>query len=610
MIEVMKLATIATSSNKDYFLLTKLRDLGLLHIKGLVEKSESSDSIASKSSEIMTILSNIIETKVKKKKYEALEIENHDEFFANAKSLISRRKSTEDAIFKLTNEIANLSGWGDYNPHDFEFLKSQGLDITIYSISDKEFAKLKDENLVNYIVLKQGKNESIIALVQDKITSVFAKELVHPEFSLSELKTQLHLANEDNLKIAKELENLAHYEKSINDYLTDLGNDLAFSKVNASLIMDSNISLIQGYIPESQLDEFRSFAKENSFAYSIKDLEEDDNPPTKIKHRGLVRILQPVYDLLGIVPGYKEYDISLYFLVYFSVFFAMIIGDAGYGVIFLALAVVMNLKSEKISDLNILLYVLSTVTIVWGAVTGTWFGSEFLIAKIPFLRMFVIESVTNYPDLFNVDSLFTQNTVMKFCFILGFSQLALACVLNVIIKSRAKDLSFIADIGWLIDVVVLYFLVLFLVIGETVNFTPIIIGVAVGFVLIIVFGSQSPGTTFKQGLLAGFADSFTTFLNTISCFSNIMSYIRLFAVGMASLAIAQSFNDMASGMLSSLAFPVGIAILLLGHGLNLVMGLLSVVVHGVRLNLLEFSGQLSMEWAGYNYEPFKKNGNK
>ena len=84
-----------------------------------------------------------------------------------------------------------------------------------------------------------------------------------------------------------------------------------------------------------------------------------------------------------------------------------------------------------------------------------------------------------------------------------------------------------------------------------------------------------------------------------------MSYIRLFAVGMASLAIAQSFNSMALSLKGPLVV-VGVLILLVGHGLNIVMGLLSVVVHGVRLNLLEFSGQLGMEWTGIAYAPFKK----
>ncbi len=195
---------------------------------------------------------------------------------------------------------------------------------------------------------------------------------------------------------------------------------------------------------------------------------------------------------------------------------------------------------------------------------------------------------------------------MKFCFILGASQIGLACVINVVSKIRAKNLSFIADIGWLIDVLVIYMLVLFLVLNEKVNFSLIVGGVAFGFVLVCLFGKQEPGLKFSKGLVKSLSDAFTVFLNTISCFGNVMSYIRLFAVGMASLAIADSFNEMAGGMLSGFALPAGILVLVIGHALNLVMGLLSVVVHGVRLNLLEFSNQLGMEWTGYNYDPFKE----
>ncbi|MCK4530023.1 MAG: ATPase, partial [Candidatus Marinimicrobia bacterium] len=91
----------------------------------------------------------------------------------------------------------------------------------------------------------------------------------------------------------------------------------------------------------------------------------------------------------------------------------------------------------------------------------------------------------------------------------------------------------------------------------------------------------------------------------ISSFSNIISYIRLFAVGMATVAIATAFNDMAAGMMQGPAIIGGVIVLIIGHSLNLVMGLLSVMVHGIRLNLLEFSGQLGLEWTGYKYLPFK-----
>ena len=93
-------------------------------------------------------------------------------------------------------------------------------------------------------------------------------------------------------------------------------------------------------------------------------------------------------------------------------------------------------------------------------------------------------------------------------------------------------------------------------------------------------------------------------LLTISCFGNVMSYIRLFAVGMAGVAISQSFNGIAAGMHGPLII-LGVLVVLIGHALNIIMCFLSVVVHGVRLNVLEFSGQVGLEWTGLPYEPFK-----
>jgi len=99
----------------------------------------------------------------------------------------------------------------------------------------------------------------------------------------------------------------------------------------------------------------------------------------------------------------------------------------------------------------------------------------------------------------------------------------------------------------------------------------------------------------------------TTFLSIIGSFSDVVSYIRLFAVGMASVAIADAFNQMAEGFGWSSA-ATGLAtvlVLLIGHGLNIVLGAMAVLVHGVRLNVLEFSNHLNMEWSGIEYNPFK-----
>ena len=327
--------------------------------------------------------------------------------------------------------------------------------------------------------------------------------------------------------------------------------------------------------------------------------------PTKVRYNKVSRLIKPVFDILSIQPGYREQDISLWFLLFFILFFAMIIGDAGYGFLILIGTAAMNIKMKKINNVLFLLYVLSGATIIWGAVTGTWFGIEKAM-EVPFLKSLVIPGFANYPEYFNVTATAQQNNIMKFSFTIGAVQMALGSLLAIRKKIAEKNLSWIADLGWVIAIVSMYLLALVLVIGESIPMVPVFGGIGVAFLLVVLFSGMEPGKSFGQGLKAGLGGAFTAFLNTISCFGNVMSYIRLFAVGMAGLAIAQSFNDIASGFKGPLVI-VGVIVVIIGHALNLVMGFLSVVVHGVRLNVLEFSGQVGLEWTGIPYEPFKEN---
>ena len=382
-------------------------------------------------------------------------------------------------------------------------------------------------------------------------------------------------------------------------------NAMEYSSVRNTAASEGGLVWLTGYVPADNVDEFKAAAAENRWAWALDDPpDEDELVPTKVRYNKVTRLMIPIFDILGVVPGYREYDISFWFLAFFSLFFAMILGDAGYGVLLLIGAAILTAKSRKLSDATLLLWVLSIATILWGALTGTWFGLESAM-QVPLLRAVTVPILANYPSYFGVAATDQQNAIMKFCFILGTLQLSLACVMSIKRKLTERNLSWIADLGWLIAICAIYFLALYLVIGENVPLAPVGACVGVGFVLVVLFGGMAPGKSFSQGLKAGLADAFTVFLNTISAFGNVMSYIRLFAVGMASLAIAQSFNNMAAGFEGPLVI-VAALIMIVGHALNLVMGFLSVVVHGVRLNLLEFSGQLGMEWAGIAYEPFKK----
>jgi V/A-type H+-transporting ATPase subunit I len=150
----------------------------------------------------------------------------------------------------------------------------------------------------------------------------------------------------------------------------------------------------------------------------------------------------------------------------------------------------------------------------------------------------------------------------------------------------------------------LYFLVLNILLRQAMPFfaLPCIGG---GLGLYFIFNKQEGGNFFIN-ILKSFADFLSTFLGAVGAFADIISYIRLFAVGLAGAAIAESFNNMGMGMPGMvLRLTAGALILIFGHSLNMIMNVLSVVVHGIRLNLLEYAGNhLGMEWSGYSYAPF------
>ena len=212
------------------------------------------------------------------------------------------------------------------------------------------------------------------------------------------------------------------------------------------------------------MEKFKAFAGGKNIAWAAEDVADDDEKiPTKVRYNKVSKLIQPVFDILGVLPGYREQDISLWFFLFFTLFFAMIIGDGGYGVLILLGTIALNVKQKKVDTVTFLLYVLSIATIVWGAVTGTWFGMESAM-KVPLLKALVIPSIATYPEYFGVTSTAAQYGVMKFSFSIGAIQMALGSLLSAKKKISEKDLSWVADIGWMICVIAMYLLSLNLVI--------------------------------------------------------------------------------------------------------------------------------------------------
>ena len=376
MIEQMKKATIISLSSRRHQTVKELRKLGLVHIIDLVSKSESSILVEKDNEKLYSVLGALEDMIGKKDNIEekTMESDKLSGLVDTLYDLLVEKKNTSDRLVRLTQERDKIQWLGDFNPEEIASLKDEGVDLSFYLISSKDRDKLKSDENVTFMTLRDGKQPLIAVLGGSIDRSYGASPVELPQRPLAEMDEDILLSQKRIEEIDGILKDSRSYVKSMKSLYSANEEEILFRRAEGTFAEDDSIIHIQGYLPAKDEDKLIACAKKNSWGYLIEDPSDEDLPPTLVNYKGPVRIIKPVFDILGTVPGYREYDISSYFLVFFALFFAMIIGDAGYGLVFLLAAIGMNIAKKKANDLNILLYVLAIVTMVWGALTGTWFG--------------------------------------------------------------------------------------------------------------------------------------------------------------------------------------------------------------------------------------------
>ncbi|MCK5196735.1 MAG: V-type ATP synthase subunit I, partial [Spirochaetales bacterium] len=484
-----------------------------------------------------------------------------------------------------------------------KFLQENGVSIKLFELTTNELKILPDD--IPMFTISRTKSKGYYVVIDYKVPHMDnMEELLIPRKGLNDLKQELQEKIETKKKIEQELVTLSEAVHALKSLLSEYDAEIEFENIYSGMSVDGSIAYLQGFIPVENTELIKSESATNGWAIMLKDPVEDDKVPTLVKNSKVVRMIEPVFNFLGTIPGYREKDISLFFLIFLSLFTAMIIGDGGYGSIFFLVSIYAGIKIRKktgtVPDAIKLFTLMGFLTVIWGAISGTWFGAESII-ELPFFKIFIIDSIASFSK---TD---TSQLIMHMCFMIGVVHLSIAHIWNFIAMLKKKPvIKAFAQPGWLAMIIGLYFLVLNLVLGADnfplPDFALYLIFAGLGFVVVF---SEQDGRFFK-GLLRGISSLLTTFLDSISAFSDIISYIRLFAVGLATVAVASSFNSMAAGMGSGVVGIIAaIFILAIGHTLNIAMVALSVVVHGIRLNVLEFSGHLGMEWTGINYNPFR-----
>jgi len=409
-----------------------------------------------------------------------------------------------------------------------------------------------------------------------------------PAKRLSEMRADLVRAEHEISEIAKSLSQVD--EKTIVADFPGLGDRIAFESAKELMSSRGAVACVSGWIPEPKVDSLKACAREAAWGVLLRDPAEGETPPTLVEPPKMFRPMKALFEGLGIAPAYTEADVSVPFMCYFSLFFAMLVGDGAYGAIFLAGTLAMRKKLPK--SWFTLLTVFSLATIAWGVLSNTWFG-----AGIP--------ACADWPTVKWLGDV-TYKNIMLVCFTIGASHLMLARIWNGV--CRLPDTTAIAEFGWAGVLLFMYFVTNSLVgiFSSIPSFMTWVFGVSLACVFLF---SVKPKDLKTNGISLGMLP-----LNIMSSLGDIISYVRLFAVGLASVKVAENFNSMALGLLSgdkplwfnALMFVGTVLILVAGHALNLAMAALSILVHAVRLNTLEFSNHKGVSWSGYAFRPFRR----
>jgi V/A-type H+-transporting ATPase subunit I len=498
--------------------------------------------------------------------------------------LRKRQEQTESSSVIITGQISEWERWGDVDSDQIQHLSQKGIYLKLCQAPVNELQNFPDDVVVKTI-FTEGEIAHCVAISHRQFEGPFL-EILPPKHILSLLKLRLAENNRVLEMIKGEIVASACYYEDLSSTKKKLEKEIELRQVVSGMGSEGAISYVTGYVPSDREGHLIDEARSRQWGIMITEPSADDPVPTLLRNPPWVNMIRPVLGLLGLTPGYHELDISMLFLIFFSIFFGILIGDAGYGLVYILLTVLITLWLRKTMKLNAemktmvsLFYLLGFCAIIWGLLTGTFFGQGWLQPIAPQLN--------------------DAETMQTFCFFLGALQLSIAHSWRAILKF--PSITALADVGYICILWTAFFLARTLILGEAFPAIGIWL-VTIGVIFVILF--THPQARIFRGIGEGIGTILLSFMNNIT---DVISYVRLFAVGLAGLAIAETTNTMASGFGTGvIAVVAGVVILIIGHGLNIILGIISVLVHGVRLNVLEFSGHANVTWSGSAFEPFKE----
>lgn len=582
-----RIVVAATGASKEDTL-NSLRQWGLLHVLHL-QNPENEQVLAAKAA--LASAERALEALPSKADAGSATIEDHN-LLSQINEVLLCKKEAEEALSASSEELKKVEAFGEFNPHSIKKLQNSGIYVKLYRADVKANPCGRPYDGITIKEFKKIDGEVFFAAFSQEQIELPYTEIALPPKSIANLKTDISNAAKTIAECDAKLAAYASKREKVGELVLEASDELALKAADAGMRSEIGLCFIQGYCPKEKIASLKELAAKKGWGISAYEPKEDEAVPTLLTHKKIVKPIDALYSVLGITPGYREIDVSSVFLFFFSIFFAMIVGDAAYGLLFLGITFVASTKLKNAPRYPFqFLYLMSFCTIVWGVLNANYLGlnREVVPAALNIVS-WAPPFLVNIAEWIRVD----KNT-QYLCFVFAVVHLTIAHIWNAW-ANRNSIGAVVAKLGWLCTTWMMFFLACQMVLGHNFPQPALYTGIA-GAVLIVV-GSALNAQWFNIGMLP---------LNLVSNLVDVISYIRLFAVGMAGYSVANAFNGMVAPMFDSVLGGIGAAlILLLVHALNIALCAMGVAVHAVRLNTLEFSNSAGIEWSGSPYMPLKK----
>ena len=571
--------------------LKKLQGVGVMDItrstKPVDEMSETLSSKAGNYRKALSLLKNVQAAEFADKVY--------GDIASNVIETVNEKEIDTAQLYQLQKDMEERLPWGQFDIKNIKRLEEQGLRLHFYKVKTSNFNPEWNENYALSEISNDGTSTYFVVVSDDENYEFPLKELPAPDSDCTAIEKKINELIYEIEKKDRRLAELKCHEKDIQNELdkTLLKLDLHLAHISGTKAAEDYITVFEGFAPADKEAELKKMLDREEVFYLVEKAKVDDNPPIKLKNNKFVSMFEILTDMYG-RPKYNEFDPTVFISIFFMLFFAFCMGDAGYGLVLIGASLALKKALGKIAPLGITLGIATTVI---GLLFHTFFSTDMLTwSCIPD----VVKKCMVPSQIAGFDG------TMVLAIIVGIVHICLAMIVKTYQATKVNGFfNSLGTWGWtllIVGGVIVGGLALIGVIDSAIT-KWVIIGIGILSALGIFFLNDLHRNPLKN-VGAGLWETYNTATGLLG---DVLSYLRLYALGLAGAKLGEAFNAIGLQALGDggAGWIWFILIVVVGHVLNVAMCILGAFVHPLRLNFLEFFKNSGYEGTGRKYNPLK-----